>query len=58
MFMCDLCEWENYIEFMETIMNNDNFDIDIVEGIYDWVENAKHITEKQKAIIDKYINST
>ena len=49
-WMCDSCEWEKFLDFIEDEMFNDEYSFaeDTVHGIFDWVSENKHITERQK----------
>ena len=52
--MCDNCEWEKSIDFIEDELFSEkyNFAEDTIQGIYDWVSENKHITERQKEALE------
>lgn len=58
--MCDVCEWEEYLEIMEVLQEQDLKlnTFDFVEGVYDWVFDNSHITDLQKELIDEIKNNT
>jgi hypothetical protein len=51
--MCDSCEWEDCLEELnELCLDNDyEWANDTLAGIAEWVEEHKHITERQVAAI-------
>ena len=52
--MCDECGWEAAIEEMEEMLNDESlsFAESTTRGIYEWVEENKHITVGQQTAID------
>lgn len=57
--MCDNCEWEKFIDFVEDELFSEkyNFAEDTIHGIYDWVSENKHITERQKEALKNITGS-
>lgn len=52
--MCDRCDWEIYLDDIEEMLGDEDYEFaeDTLQGIYEWVEENEHITEKQKDAID------
>ena len=51
--MCDTCSWENYLEEIEEIVEDERYEFasDTLRGIHEWVESNEHITEGQMIAI-------
>lgn len=52
--MCDKCDWLEYVNKIEDLLEEDVNDSSefILDSISDWASKNKHITEKQKMVID------
>ena len=57
--MCKECEYEDYLDELDMMINDElfGFALNTLEGIYEFVEDNKHITEKQKQAIDNIRSS-
>jgi hypothetical protein len=53
--MCDSCEWEDQLEELNDLCADSDYEWanDTLSGIAEWVEEKKHITEKQIAAIGR-----
>ena len=53
--MCDECDWAEYLEKIEDMLNDHTYkkSFNFLEGVYDWVEDNQHITDRQKEVVDK-----
>ena len=51
--MCDTCNYQQYLDKCEKIIEAKE-NVTIIEDIYIWVEEHKHITDKQRATIQKF----
>ena len=51
--MCQSCEWEETLKVLEELCEDSDYDFanDTLSGIAEWVEEKKHITEKQLTAI-------
>lgn len=47
--MCDTCEWEENLEELNELCEDPDYEWanDTLSGIAEWVEEKKHVTEKQ-----------
>lgn len=47
--MCDSCEWEEILEELNDLCADPDYEWanDTLSGIAEWVEEKKHVTEKQ-----------
>ncbi len=47
--MCDSCDWQGLADRIEDLLDNpkSEFARDSLEGIYTWLEDNEHSTEKQ-----------
>ena len=54
--MCQNCEYEDYIEKCDELLEDDRMGwcSDTVDRIKNWIEEHKHITERQQDTINKY----
>ena len=59
-WMCDNCEWQSFADlFDKEILDNKKYEFaeDTLFGIFDWITDNKHITEKQKDAIKNIMSS-
>ena len=57
--MYDGCDWEDYVDKIEEMQGDSDYDFaeSTLIGILDWVEDNEHITEKQQDAIDNIYSS-
>jgi len=57
--MCDGCGWEDYVEKMEEMKEDSDFDFakETITGISGWVSDNGHITDRQINAINNIYNS-
>ncbi len=58
--MCEFCDWEEYHEALEEMLNEDKYEYasDFLEGVYCYVAENEHITDRQKESINNVIVKT
>jgi hypothetical protein len=57
--MCDECGWEEALELAEEMMADEKYEFaaDTVVGIYEWIEDNHHVTERQQEALDNIYGS-
>lgn len=57
--MCDSCDWETVLSAVNEMLDDEDYEFafDTLGGIVEWIEEHKHVTEKQKDAVQNIRNS-
>lgn len=57
--MCDDCDWEGVLATIDDLSSDERYEFaeETLGGIYDWVEENGHVTEKQIQAVSNITNS-
>lgn len=57
--MCDKCGWEELLETIEEMLEDDTYEFaaDTLEGIEEWVNDNEHCTPRQEEAVENIRSS-
>jgi len=57
--MCSRCDWQEHLEEIDEMLSDPDYDFaeDTLRGIYEWVEENEHITERQISAVSNIRSS-
>jgi len=57
--MCEMCDWNSVLARIDSLLDTGRFDFaeDTLQGIYAWVEENEHVTDKQRDAVENIAES-